>query len=104
VLTGVRGAIQRTSTRAKFGWYRVVPVATNTHSDETPPRVTTGQLHLDLELEFDRDPIEGCVSDEHGRTTSFIGWLELIALVEKALMKASMHGLDENELPLARDE
>ncbi len=51
--------------------------------------MTTGQLRLKLELQLNRDPIEGRLSDEHDHATAFTGWLELIALIEDALKQAS---------------
>jgi hypothetical protein len=58
--------------------------------------MTTGLLRLQLELQLDRDPIEGRLRDEHGGTTAFTGWLELMALVEEALVQASGRRPSEN--------
>jgi len=41
-------------------------------------------LRLKLELARASDPIEGRLSDEHGKRFPFSGWLELIALLEAA--------------------
>jgi hypothetical protein len=49
-------------------------------------------LRFQLELERDRQPIQGRLSDERGNTTTFTGWLELIALLEKALPQGSQPG------------
>jgi hypothetical protein len=59
--------------------------------------MTTGQLRLQLELELDRDPIEGRLYDEHGQAVPFIGWLELMALVERSLVGTSDRMPDEGE-------
>jgi hypothetical protein len=41
--------------------------------------------HLQLEIQRDHDSISGHISDEHGHTIRFSGWLELISALEKAL-------------------
>jgi hypothetical protein len=41
------------------------------------------RVRFELEIERDRQPIEGCLTDERGTTTPFTGWLELMALLEK---------------------
>jgi hypothetical protein len=43
------------------------------------------RLHFELEVARDRHPIEGRLTDEHGHTVAFTGWLELIAVVETRL-------------------
>jgi hypothetical protein len=42
-------------------------------------------LRFQLEVERDRHPIEGSLTDEHGHTVAFTGWLELIAVLETRL-------------------
>jgi hypothetical protein len=59
--------------------------------------VTTGQLRLKLELQLDHDPIEGRLRDEHDEATAFTGWLELMVLVEDALVQASERRPSEDE-------
>jgi hypothetical protein len=59
--------------------------------------MTTGQLRLQLEFELDRDPIEGRLYDEHGQAIPFVGWLELMALMETSLVGASDRRPDEAE-------
>jgi hypothetical protein len=46
-------------------------------------------LRFQLELDRDRQPIQGRLSDEQGNRTTFTGWLELIALLEKSLPQGS---------------
>jgi len=46
--------------------------------------MATGPLHFQLQLQRAGDPIEGHLTDEHGETVSFMGWLELIAAIEAA--------------------
>ena len=41
------------------------------------------RLRFELEIERDRHPIEGRLTDQGGNTTAFTGWLELMALLEK---------------------
>jgi hypothetical protein len=45
-------------------------------------------LRFQLELERDRHPIDGRLTDEHGNTIPFTGWLELMALLEKGYAAA----------------
>jgi hypothetical protein len=48
--------------------------------------MTTKAFRLELEIERDRDPIVGRLSDEHGHTVRFTGWLELISAMQKAVI------------------
>jgi hypothetical protein len=43
------------------------------------------RLRFQLEVERDRHPIEGRLTDEHGHIVAFTGWLELIAVLETRL-------------------
>jgi len=43
------------------------------------------RLRFQLEVERDRHPIEGALTDEHGRAVAFTGWLELITVIETRL-------------------
>jgi hypothetical protein len=65
--------------------------------------VTTGLLPLKLELQPNCDPIEGRLSDEHGQTTAFAGWLELMALVEDALVQATDRESSPADRPTRRE-
>jgi hypothetical protein len=42
-------------------------------------------LRFQLEVERDRHPIEGRLTDEHGHTVAFTGWLEFIPVLETRL-------------------
>jgi hypothetical protein len=75
------------------------PSPSATRADNTPPSVTLGQIRFHLELQVERDPIEGHVSDERGQTIFFTGWLELITVLEKALADAADRRPKENESP-----
>jgi len=46
-------------------------------------------VRLELELERERDPIEGRLVYEHGESLVFVGLLELMAAIEVVLAKAS---------------
>jgi hypothetical protein len=43
------------------------------------------RLRFQLEVERDRNPIEGRLTDEHGHTVAFTGWLELMTVLETRL-------------------
>jgi hypothetical protein len=43
------------------------------------------RLRFQLEVERERHPIEGALTDEHGHAVAFTGWLELIAALETRL-------------------
>jgi hypothetical protein len=42
-------------------------------------------LCFQVEVERDRHPIEGRVTDEHGDTVAFTGWLEFMTVLETRL-------------------
>jgi hypothetical protein len=42
-------------------------------------------LCFQLEVERDRHPIEGRLTDEHGDAIAFTGWLELMTVLETRL-------------------
>jgi hypothetical protein len=46
------------------------------------------RLRFQLEVEGDRNPIEGRLTDEHGHTVAFTGWLEFITVLETRLSGA----------------
>jgi hypothetical protein len=46
-------------------------------------------IRLTIELENERDPIEGWLRVEHGEAVPFTGWLELMAAVEQVRTRAS---------------
>jgi hypothetical protein len=43
------------------------------------------RLRFELEVERDRHPIEGRLTDEHGHAVAFTGWLEFITVLETRL-------------------
>jgi hypothetical protein len=43
-----------------------------------------GRALVELELEIGADPIEGVIRDPAGSESSFRGWLDLIAALERA--------------------
>jgi hypothetical protein len=86
-----------TSEGKSRGSYRVVPVAPTVRADETQSSMTNTRIRFRLELEQQRDPIEGRLSDERGQTIHFIGWLELMSCLEKALADASDRLPNEHE-------
>jgi hypothetical protein len=45
--------------------------------------VEHGADRFQLELNTNRNPIEGVLRDEQGETVAFTGWLELITLLER---------------------
>jgi hypothetical protein len=47
--------------------------------------MTAEQLHLQLELDPDSNPIAGQLTPEQGDTIAFVGWLELMSALQKAL-------------------
>lgn len=48
-------------------------------------------IRLRIEVETGPDGPSGTARDEHGRTTEFSGWLELIALIEAPLPANGAH-------------
>jgi hypothetical protein len=53
---------------------------------------------FELELRRGADPIEGRLRDEHGSTVFFGGWLELIAILERAKTSGSYIPADEDNI------
>jgi hypothetical protein len=42
-------------------------------------------MRLELVLVRDADPVQGYLRDERGRTVSFAGWLDLMAIIDALL-------------------
>ena len=44
----------------------------------------TGTAHLRLAIEVESDPISGLVCDGNGHVKPFLGWIELVSVIEAA--------------------
>ena len=58
--------------------------------------------HLSLELERDTDPPVGSLSDEHGTSISFTGWLGLASALDRVLHPLRRSGDDAHAPDLLR--
>jgi hypothetical protein len=72
----------RVWVRCRARRYRVVPVANLGQHESRSQDVTAEPLRLQLVLESDGDPIRGRLVLGTGETLTFVGWLELMAVVE----------------------
>jgi hypothetical protein len=54
------------------------------------PGVQSRRTRYTLELDADQEPIAGSLTDEDGTHTSFIGWLGLARLLERARRPAGV--------------
>ena len=57
-------------------------------TSEPEPRT----LRVELELEVGADPIRGLLRNASGVETAFLGWLELIQMVDQARGVLTEHG------------